>query len=180
MTVDSGKLRLLVNHICQSLRIGIDSKKIFTPEEEKKLLLSLNLKQIDLDILLNTLITVYNKAAFAEVKPQIVDATMKNDFQLDEEKAAIISQSWSLCGKGIIDAFRQKSTLPNQVSEINWSLNIQSSSMASATEIRPVVNLQLNFGNPSDSKLTVEFDKKDLSDLYHNLEDIQTQLDALK
>lgn len=40
--------------------------------------------------------------------------------------------------------------------------------------------LQLNLTGEEESKLTVEFDKKELIDLYHNLEKIQSQLDAFK
>lgn len=39
---------------------------------------------------------------------------------------------------------------------------------------------QLDFTGEKDSKLTIEFDKKSLTDLYMNLEKIQNQLDALK
>lgn len=40
--------------------------------------------------------------------------------------------------------------------------------------------LQLNLTGDKSSKLTVELDKKELTDLYNNLERIQSQLDALK
>lgn len=40
--------------------------------------------------------------------------------------------------------------------------------------------LQLNLTGEDESKLTLEFDKKELIDLHHNLERIQSQLDAFK
>lgn len=40
--------------------------------------------------------------------------------------------------------------------------------------------LQLNLTGEEESKLTVEFDKNELIDLYQNLEKIQSQLDAFK
>ena len=46
--------------------------------------------------------------------------------------------------------------------------------------MRPISLLQLNLTGEEESKLTVEFDKKELIDLYHNLEKIQSQLDAFK
>lgn len=67
-----------------------------------------------------------------------------------------------------------------QVKDIDWSLNIQAASSTIRKDVRPTSLLQLNLTKEEDSKLTVEFDKKKLVDLYENLEKIQSQLDALK
>lgn len=63
--------------------------------------------------------------------------------------------------------------------DINWYLNIQSSSSTISKEAQTVSLLQLDLTDDKMSTLTVEFDKGKLIDLYHSLEKIQTQLDAL-
>lgn len=68
----------------------------------------------------------------------------------------------------------------DKVKDINWCLNVQSSSSAISKDARPVALLQLGLTGDKTSTLTVEFDKKQLTDLYYNLEKIQTQLDALE
>lgn len=64
--------------------------------------------------------------------------------------------------------------------DIDWSLNVQVASSTIKKNVRPVALLQLNLTGEQRSKLTAEFDKKELTDLYQNLEKIQSQLDALK
>ena len=64
---------------------------------------------------------------------------------------------------------------------MNWELNIQSSSSALAQDMRPVVWLQLSLtGVKEKSKLIVELDKNDVTDLYNKFENIQRQLDLLE
>lgn len=57
---------------------------------------------------------------------------------------------------------------------------MQSSSSTISKDARPVVLLQLGLTGDKTSTLTTEFDKKQLTELYHNFEKIQIQLDALK
>lgn len=64
--------------------------------------------------------------------------------------------------------------------DINWCLNVQSSSSTISKDARPVALLQLDLTGDTTSTVTVEFDEKQLTDLYHNLEKIQAQLDTLK
>lgn len=72
------------------------------------------------------------------------------------------------------------SFLFDKVKDINWCLNVQSSSSSIFKDARPVALLQLGLSGDKTSTLTTEFDKKQLTDLYYNLEKIQTQLDTLK
>jgi len=68
----------------------------------------------------------------------------------------------------------------DKVKDINWCLNVQSSSSTISKDAQPVAFLQLGLTGDKTSTLTMEFDKKQLTELYYNLEKIQTQLDALK
>lgn len=72
------------------------------------------------------------------------------------------------------------SFLFDKVKDINWCLNVQSSSSSISKDARPVALLQLSLTGDKTSMLTTEFDKKQLIELYYNLEKIQTQLDVLK
>lgn len=176
---NNSKFRLLVNHICQSLQSSIDTK-VFNEEEEEKLLVSLDLTKDELILLLDTITSIYTQAACNVVKPSLMETVMKDNFKIDEEKISIFTNAWMTYGKGIVENLRQKSIFPTQVKDINWCLNVQSSSSAISKDARPVALLQLGLTGDKTSTLTVEFDKKQLTDLYYNLEKIQTQLDALE
>ncbi|KAL6432305.1 hypothetical protein ACFW04_006741 [Cataglyphis niger] len=176
---NNSKFRLLVNRICQSLQSSIDTK-IFNEEEEEKLLVSLDLTKDELILLLDTITSIYTQAACNVVKPSLMETVMKDNFKIDEEKILIFTNAWMTYGKGIVENLRQKSMFPIQVKDINWCLNVQSSSSAISKDARPVALLQLGLTGDKTSTLTVEFDKKQLTDLYYNLEKIQTQLDALE
>jgi len=177
--LDNSKFRLLVNRICQSLQSSIDTK-VFNEEEEEKLLVSLDLTKDELILLLDTITSIYTQAACNVVKPSLMETAMKDNFKIDEEKISIFINAWMTYGKGIVENLRQKSMFPIQVKDINWCLNVQSSSSAISKDARPVALLQLGLTGDKTSTLTVEFDKKQLTDLYYNLEKIQTQLDALE
>ncbi|XP_076297872.1 COMM domain containing 10 protein valette [Lasioglossum baleicum] len=177
--IDNSKLRLLINRICQTLQSGI-AAKIFSDEEEEKLLVSLDLNKDDLVILLEAITTLYKQAACNIIKAQSMEIVLKGIFKTDDKKIQIFLNAWIAYGKGIIDNFRQQSIFPVQVKDIDWSLNIQAASSAIKKDVRPMALLQLNLTGEQQSKLTVEFDKKELIDLYQNLEKIQSQLDVLK
>ncbi|XP_014482049.1 PREDICTED: COMM domain-containing protein 10 [Dinoponera quadriceps] len=176
--VDNSKFRLLVNRICQSLQSSIDTK-VFSEEEEEKLLVSLDLTKDELTLLLDTVTSIYTQAACNIVKPSVMEAVMRDNLKIDDEKISIFTNAWMTYGKGIVENLRQKSIFPTQVKDINWCLNVQSSSSTISKDARPVALLQLGLTGDKTSTLTVEFDKKQLTSLYYNLEKIQTQLDAL-
>ncbi|XP_012527988.1 COMM domain-containing protein 10 [Monomorium pharaonis] len=177
--VDNSKFRLLVNRICRTLQSSVDTK-VFNEEEEEKLLVSLDLTKDELALLLDTVTSTYTQAACSTVKPSVMEAVMKDSFKLDEEKISIFTNAWMTYGKGIVENLRQQSIFPTQVKDINWCLNVQSSSSTISKDARPVALLQLGLTGDKTSTLTVEFDKKQLTELYYNLEKIQSQLDFLK
>ncbi|XP_066588869.1 COMM domain-containing protein 10 isoform X2 [Prorops nasuta] len=176
--VDIGKFRLLISHICQSLQSS-KNLKVFSEEEEEKLLLSLDLNKEDLKILLDTIILVYSKAACNLIKPNDVESFIK-EFNLSEEKTSAFFTAWVAYGKGIIDNLRNSSIFPIQVKDIHWNLNVRSSSSLISKDITPIALLQLSLAGAKPPKLTVEMDKSDLIELYNSLEKIQSQLDSLK
>ncbi|XP_034935673.1 COMM domain-containing protein 10 [Chelonus insularis] len=177
--LDIGKFRLLVNHICQELFVNNDGK-IFSEDEEEKLITSLSLEKETLNLLIDIIILIYSQAAFSVVKPAVMENTMKELFPLSEESISVFVNAWITHGKRIIDTLRQKSIFPNQVENINWSFNIQAASSSASFDNKMNVLLQLAMTGKEKEKLTVEMDKSSLSDLFENLEKIQNQLDALK
>ncbi|KAF3423119.1 hypothetical protein E2986_02290 [Frieseomelitta varia] len=177
--VDNSKFRLLINRICQTLQLSVNTR-IFSEEEEEKLLVSLDVNKDDLVCLLDTIILIYKQATCNIIKPQLMESTLKDTFKINDEKVQIFLNAWITYGKGIIDHFRQISIFPVQVKDIDWCLNIQAASSSIKKDVRPMSLLQLNLTGEEESKLTVEFDKKELIDLYNNLEKIQSQLDAFK
>ncbi|CAD6244264.1 GSCOCG00013314001-RA-CDS [Cotesia congregata] len=174
--LENSKFRQLVSHICQGLHS--ESDKIFSEDEEEKLMLSLNLKKENLSLLLDTITFVYTQAGFSMVESAEMESFMKSCFGISDDKISIFVNTWTTYSQQIIEVLRRKSVFPNQVHDINWSFNIQASSPAHAADNKPVLLLQLNTTGES-KPLTVEMDKPSLSDLYENLEKIQRQLDAL-
>ncbi|XP_012277460.1 COMM domain-containing protein 10 [Orussus abietinus] len=177
--LDCGKFRLLVNRICQSLELANDNR-VFSDEEEEKLMISLDLNKDELDLLLDTITKIYKQAAYCMMKPAVMETLMKDKFNIGEDKIAALLHAWVTHAKNIVDAFRKKSIFPNKVDNISWHLNVETSSSFISKEARPVVLLQLDLSGESSKKLTVEMDKSELTDLYHSLEKIQNQLDSLK
>ena len=177
--IDSSKFRLLINRICQTLQSDAKART-FSEEEEEKLLVSLVLNKDELACLLDALILFYKQAACNIIKVQSMESTLKDTFKTDDDKVQIYLNAWVAYGKGIIDNFRQISIFPVQVKDIDWCLNIQAASSTIKKDVRPTALMQLNLTREEQSKLTVEFDKQKLIDLYQNLEKIQSQLDALK
>lgn len=177
--IDNSKFRLLINRICQTLQSTVNTK-IFSEEEEEKLLVSLDLNKDDLVCLLDAVTLIYKQAACNIIKPQLMENTLKDTFKINDDKVQIFLNAWITYGKGIIDNFRQMSIFPIQVKDIDWCLNIQAASSTVKKDVRPMALLQLNLTGEEESKLTVEFDKKKLIDLYQNLEKMQSQLDTLK
>lgn len=112
--VDNSKFRLLVNRICQSLQSSIDTR-VFNEEEEDKLLVSLDLTKNELALLLDTVTSIYTQAACNMVKLSIMEAVMRDNLKIDEEKISIFTNAWMTYGKGIVENLRQKSIFPTQV-----------------------------------------------------------------
>ncbi|XP_043281219.1 COMM domain-containing protein 10 isoform X2 [Venturia canescens] len=177
--LDNGKFRALVNHICITMQLNTNSK-IFSDEEEQKLLATLEIEKETLTILLDTIKLIYLEAAYGIIKPSAMEALMKNSFNISEEKVSIFTNAWITHGKSFIECLQQKSIFPLQVENINWEFNIRSSSSALSHDVNPVVWLQLGLsGHEANSKLTIEMEKNDLTNLYNRCEDIQRQLDLL-
>ncbi|XP_011300625.1 COMM domain-containing protein 10 [Fopius arisanus] len=177
--VENGKLRPLVNRICQSLHSGM-TERAFSQDEEEKLLISLNVKRDELDLVLDTITLIYSQAAFGVVKPVIMESLMKESFSVPEDKVSIFVNAWVTYAKGIIDSLKQKSIFPSQVEDINWTLNIPATSSEISLDVKPSIYLQLGLTGTESKRLTVEMDKPHLTELYNHLEKIQSQLDALK
>lgn len=112
--IDSGKLRLLVTRVCQNLQNGTGGSA-FSPEEEEKLSVSLDLNRTDLSLLLDTAILIYVQAAYHVVKPSVMESHMRETFNIEDEKINILVQTWTTHAKGIVDELRQKSIFPVQV-----------------------------------------------------------------
>lgn len=112
--IENSKLRLLVNRICQSLQSDV-SDNIFSAEEEEKLLVSLSLEKTELATLLQTITSIYSRAAFHLVKPSVVETSMKEHFSIGDDKVAILSHAWITHSEGIIDTLKQKSIFPSKV-----------------------------------------------------------------
>lgn len=93
--------------------------KIFTQEEEEKLLASLEVNKATLIVLLDTIELIYLQAAYGVVKPAAMETLMKESFPISEEKVSIFTNAWITHAKGIVECLRHKSIFPVQVRKVD-------------------------------------------------------------
>ena len=77
--------------------------------------MSLDVNKDDLACLLDAIILIYKQATCNIIKPQLMESTLKDTFEINDEKVQIFLNAWITYGKGIIDHFRQISIFPVQV-----------------------------------------------------------------
>lgn len=111
---NSTKFGSLVNHICQKLQSSYE-KKIFTKEEEEKLILSLDLNQENLNILLDTISYIYKQAAYNAIEPSTMEIDLKTLDKVDNDTLLLVVKAWTTYKKGIIENFKHLSIYPVQV-----------------------------------------------------------------
>lgn len=180
--VDPGKFPLLITRVLQRYHVS-EYKQIFSVEEMVKLEASFGLKREELQLLLDGVKFVVDKAAYFVLKPASLSKELM-DIGLEEERATAFSQGWTNLGKAVIERLKKKKFFPVQLEDINWRLNLQlGQSFQSRQKISNAI-FQLDLSDESKptgekEEVTVEFSREELYSFYEELEKIQGQLDSL-
>ncbi|KAM5299721.1 COMM domain-containing protein 10 isoform 2-T2 [Ctenodactylus gundi] len=121
------------------------------------------------------------KAVYHNVKPAALQQQLEK-VNLRQDKAEAFVSAWSSLGQETIEKFRQRVLAPHQLETVGWQLNLQMAHSAQAKLKSPQAVLQLGVSSEDSKnleKVLVEFNHKELFDLYNKLETIQAQLDSL-
>ena len=180
--VDPSKFPLLITRVLQRYHV-LEYKQIFSVEEIVKLEASLVLKKEELQLLLDGIKFVVDKAAYFVLKPATLSKELM-DIGLEEEKATAFSQGWTNFGKAVIERLKKKKFFPVQLEDINWRLNLQLGQSFQSRQKIPNAIFQLDLSDESKptgekEEVTVEFSREELYSFYEELEKMQEQLDSL-
>ena len=180
--VDPSKFPLLLSRVLQRYHAP-EHKDVFSKEEMGKLEASLGLEREELQLLLDGIKFVVDKAAYFALKPASLAKELM-EIGLEEERASAFSQAWGNLGKAVIDRLKKKTFFPIQLEEINWRLNLQIGQSFQSRQKIPNAIFQLNLSDEPKpgggrEEVTVEFSRGELYQFYNELEKIQEQLDSL-
>ncbi|KAI6660890.1 hypothetical protein LOD99_13614 [Oopsacas minuta] len=180
--VDPSKFPLLLSRVLQRYHVD-EYKNIFSTEEMVKLEASLSLEKMELELLLDGIKFVVDKAAYFVLKPASLSKELM-DIGLEEERATAFSQGWGNLGKALIERLKKRAFFPIQLEDINWRLNLQLGQSFQSRQKIPKAIFQLELSDESKpveerEQVTVEFSREELYRLYDELEKIQDQLDSL-
>ena len=156
---------------------------MFTEEEQIKLKTILGLNSTEqVDSLINNIEYLLRQSIFHAIKAKALTKEL-TDLGFDTDKVVAFVDLWTNNGSKLIETFKDKSFEISRVrlTETKSKLKIEahhtSTDQFSATPLA-----QIDFTLKSEIKntnLSLDFDQKELWQLYENLEQIQSQLDAL-
>ena len=180
--IDEHKLERIVNRIIVTNLA--ENVEIFSEEELLHLLQLLNIKKLTKDtlmIMINSIIFIFQQAAFYNVKPAILKNNLLQ-LELIENLAEMFTEVWSRNSKVAIDQLKNQLIFSKQLKSVKWNSGISLSSQSSANLKHTVTHLHLNMSvenQDKDENIVLQLNHKQLLELYDNLESMQKQLDSL-
>lgn len=101
---------------------------------------------------------------------------------INEDKVNIIVEAWTTHAKDVIQKLARRTLAPNQLSDINWRLNLEMANMGRSKMKLPNAMFELKITQDDaqkKEKIHLEFSHDELYAFYNQLETIQKQLDNL-
>lgn len=182
--IDINKLNGLLGRVSAALCSGCS--QVFTEEEEEKLSSSLGHTMEQTRQLVHTVLHIIQQAAQGMVRPALLGEHLLAA-GITQDRVEIFTESWMTNAKTIVDKLRQQTLSEKQLEDIAWELHLETASSCLARQSHPIAHLQLNLvsgttaGKPeATEKVVIQFDQDQLYQLYGHLEQIQSQLDALR
>ncbi|CAE1307685.1 COMMD10 [Acanthosepion pharaonis] len=177
--LDSKLFMPLLSRILQ--KIHLKDERSFTEEEEEKLQSTFNLPANDLELLLETLEFFLQQAAYHLAKPAVLTQQLLS-LDINEDKVNIIVEAWTTHAKNVLQKLGQRTLAPNQLSDINWRLNLEMANMGRSKMKLPNAMFELKVTQEDmqqKEKIHLEFSHDELYAFYNQLETIQRQIDNL-
>ncbi|XP_780543.1 COMM domain-containing protein 10 [Strongylocentrotus purpuratus] len=176
--IDSSKFPRLLQRIIQKLHLRDELS--FTEDEEEKLEDALGMQRNDLELVLETTAFILEQAAYHLTKPANLSQQLQS-IHLAEEKVSLFTKAWTSLGKDVVEKLRKRTLSPNQLTDVNWRLNLQMSQQ-NQTKLK-MPNAMLELGITTDhgdkDRIRMEFTHEELFAFYNQLETVQGQLDSL-
>ena len=173
--IDSNKFQKLLVKIID--RINQDDGSLFSNEEEEKLqeIFSLNHDQITL--LIETLKSLIVQIANNYIKPSIIAADLRES-GFAENKMLIFLETWASKSSKIFEQNKNAcKTLPNELSDVNCKIKVQTNETSKSNIKTPLVQVDLVL--TSENNVSLDFNHQELTSFYNQLEEIQNQVDVL-
>ncbi|KAL9882165.1 COMM domain containing 10 protein valette isoform 2-T2 [Glossina fuscipes fuscipes] len=112
------------------------------------------------------------------IKPSLLQAELREKLKLqDDAKIDAIVRLWVRQTTPIMNNLADERYESNEIADVAWKLNVEISSHCQQREKSPLAILQLKTGAGED--ITLEMNHAELSELYHQFECIQSELDAI-
>ncbi|XP_045582858.1 COMM domain-containing protein 10 [Procambarus clarkii] len=182
-TIDISKINGVLGRVCAALCAG--SSQVFTEEEEEKLNSSLGLTPEQTKTVIHTVVHIIQQAAHNMVRPALLEEHLAAA-GITQNRVQIFTEHWITNAKPIVDKLRQQNLSEKQLEDVAWELHLETASSNLARQSRPIAHLQLNLSSGTDAskleaeKVSLQFDHDQLYQLYDQLEQIQSHLDALR
>ncbi|XP_046839024.1 COMM domain-containing protein 10-like [Xenia sp. Carnegie-2017] len=158
--LDAARFPLLLSRIIG--KFTTKGEKIFSEDEHTKLCNAFKVDSNNLQSILDTSVFILEQAAYHTAKPANLAQQLKN-IQLVDDKVEMFVNVWKNHGKNVNEELKQRSIAPKQLESVKWRLNLQ---MAEASR--------------ESDNLLLEFTHEELYSFYDQLEQIKSQLDALR
>jgi len=158
--------------------------QIFTDQEELKLqsVLSINDPVIVKEVI-SSLSILWQQIVYHLLKPKMIVSELVA-MGLSEEKAIVFAQMWASNMNKVCDKLRDSSyrIADQQLIDVNCKLQVHVSDSARGQVNSPLtqIDLVLARNDTKQHNVSLMFDHEELSQFYHQLESIQTQLDQLQ
>ncbi|KYQ94398.1 COMM domain-containing protein 10 [Tieghemostelium lacteum] len=168
-------------------KFGQKNERIFTESEETQLQNLLKITSTELDSVLECCSFIFEQTAYYTLSGANLSNQLKKT-SLNEDKVQAFESIWSDSAQDVIGLLRQKTVSPLVLDDVAWRLHYQmSSSTSNKKQATAIFEFDLkstsNNTQPStqqqSEKLLFEFNKDQLTTLFHKLESIQEKLDTL-
>lgn len=170
---------LLVGRIASQLG---EQSAAFTADEEAKLRTVLGLNEDQLTTVLEASSYIFEQAAyfscsFKKLGRQLLAA------QMAEAQAQAFSQAWQENAESYLTQLKAHSLGgPKVLDQVSWRLHLtlENQQKAQLTDLTSILHFTTSNTDGSDAEdLTLQFTQEQLTELFGNLQEVQSQLDAL-
>eukprot|EP00009_Paramoeba_aestuarina_P004110 CAMPEP_0201521024 /NCGR_PEP_ID=MMETSP0161_2-20130828/13841_1 /ASSEMBLY_ACC=CAM_ASM_000251 /TAXON_ID=180227 /ORGANISM="Neoparamoeba aestuarina, Strain SoJaBio B1-5/56/2" /LENGTH=200 /DNA_ID=CAMNT_0047919579 /DNA_START=58 /DNA_END=660 /DNA_ORIENTATION=+ len=176
--VDPKRLSLILNRLIGKLK---DQKsEAFSKEEEERLMEVLSLSGAELKDLMDISSFIFEQAAYvqlslAQLKEQLTKANIA-----DQQNLAFL-RAWESHGRDLINSLKNKSVVPQKLTDSHWRLHLQTGQTSLARVKAPTAIFQFDLTDDAgkNDSFVCEFTRDDLYSFFADLEKVQDQLDQL-
>jgi len=165
-------------------KLDIKNEAIFNENEQTQLQNVFKINGTELQSILDSCSFIFAQAGYFAINPEILVIQLEKS-GVANAKARSFGQSWKEEAGEYMAKLRKKAIVPLEADSIDWRLHLQIGQSNLYRLKEPTAILQVGLHTTSDIKekssenITMEFNHKELYELFEKLETIQEQLDNL-